>query len=170
MSSDRIKDLALELALLGVGIFALAYIVRQAAGHEHLRAVNFSTFPVMISAGIILLSGIKLAQTVRQLIIDAHNKNEPRHKVDVKGIARATMYALRNNFTLVTRFVGTVVLASVYAVALGNINFFVLTAIFLLIMFWLYGLRSIHWTAIIALVAAGGLYGIFVSFLHLPIS
>jgi len=170
MSSDRIKDLILELALLGVGIFALLYIVNQASGHEHLRAVNFTTFPIMISAGIILLSGIKLSQTVRQLLIDGHRKSESGPRVSLFKLVQSIVYALRKNLALVTRFIGTVVLTSIYAVVLGSVNFFVLTAIFLLVMFWLYGLRSIRWTIIIALIAAGGLYGIFVSFLHLPIS
>lgn len=169
MSFERLKDLVVELALLATGVFALTYIVLEASADHHLKAVNFSTFPVMISAGIILLSAIKLTQTLTS-ILGLPTGTSNRSLLSLGERPRHTLVTMvRGNLKLITRFTGTVSLSVAYAFMLGNINFFVLTALFLLVMFWLYGLRHPIHTCLMAAASAAALYGLFVSFLHLPL-
>lgn len=169
MSSEQLKDLVIELALLATGAFALTYIALQASAGHHLKAVNFSTFPIMISGGIILLSGIKLTQTLTSILRLSTGTSKARLVAGQGGRKAAVMTMVRGNLKLIVRFAGTVALSAAYAFMLGNINFFILTALFLLAMFWLYGLRSPIYTCLMAAASAAALYGLFVSFLHLPL-
>ena len=77
--------------------------------------------------------------------------------------------AIKDNKSLYFKRFGTVVLLILFAIILGEMNFMLVSTVFLFLGFYLYDRRDYIFMIILSLLGGGFSYGLFVYFLKLPL-
>lgn len=161
---NRVADLVLAIVLVAIGAFILIDInSTEQTGHSVIESVGFATLPSIYAGLLVALSGtlggVALLGLLRERSVRRKSGSGNRRTAPRAG-GLSALDGLRT--------VGTIVAVLVYALLLKYVNFFALTAVFLLVMFHLYGQRSLLRTGVVALVGAAAFHALFVMALKLP--
>ena len=158
------KDLLIGVTVFALGLGALLYI--QYGPGEALQTsrdaqITFRSFPSVISALLMLLSGIFVAVS---LVSRSRVQSESGSAVtaDETGKQKGPPY-------LALRMAGLLILLIAYAILLGAVPYYLLTAIFLFILFFIFGETNPLRNLIVAALGGAAFHGLFVMVLHLPL-
>lgn len=163
---DRIADLALAVSLIVLGSFVLVDInTTEMTGHSVIGSIGFSTLPTIYAGLIVVFAAVigvvALAGMWRERALQRPSPSPEDTAGPGKSGPSQKLVAIRT--------LGTIAVVGVYASLLKHVGFFVLTAVFLFIMFQLYGQRSLVQTTIVALIGAAAMHGLFITALKLPL-
>jgi len=165
--SEARKDILLSIGLIGVGAVALVSILmttgeRRISGAE---AMTFATMPAIYSGFLIGLSVIFLIGALRRA-----RSITPQRSVDVSGDAaerEATSDPSRR--TVALRTVATLVALLAYTLLLEFIHFWIVTTVFLALMFVVFGQRSPLRIGLVSVCGGTVFYALFILAIDLPI-
>jgi hypothetical protein len=157
--SESAKDLALAAALAAVGGAALIALSRTADKGAHVAdVVGFATLPRLYAGILVALSALMGAGALLRMLAGRQAGSTPG--------AVAPLLAQR---VVLIRTAGTVALTVLYVLGLERFPFFPVTAGFLGASFLLYGRRPLWAVALIAVLGAAILHGVFVGIIDLPL-
>lgn len=163
---DAYKDIALSLALMGVGAFGFFYIQHgpgDALQISQDAEITFRSFPSAISILLFILSVIYGMTTVASIL--RARSNVPN---SVEGHETEETTSIAPPKYLVVRTIAVLVLLVGFAQAIGLAPLFVLAAVFLFIGFFVFGQTNWRRMAVVAVVGGGLFHGLFVLILNLP--
>lgn len=160
MNRDSLEILV-SVALIAVGAAAFATIGLSEdsaspfllAQERALGSLDYATFPRVFACGLMILSAVNVLLLLRK-------RGKRRQETD-------TAPARQRRIRLLT--MATAVLTFAYIVALAHVNFIVITAAFLFVMFRLYGLKRLQVNAAVAMGGAVLFWVVFVKLSHLAI-
>ncbi|WP_373089128.1 tripartite tricarboxylate transporter TctB family protein [Sneathiella sp.] len=162
--SENMKDIALGVVLVAIGLFALFYI--QYGPGEAIQSsrdanITFRSFPVAISSLLVVISSLYVVSSLMSL--SRSRKEGAGLNVDehAEKIAPPPFLFLRI-LAVVAMLIG-------FALLIGKIPFFLLTGGFLFIAFFIFGETRVGPNAIVAVIGGGLFHGLFVSILNLPL-
>ena len=161
---DRLKDLALALALAVLGASGYLHIRQEvASGLLEQQDITFATLPSVWCALLVLLSLIYAASVVVDLVrLRAREGQE-----HLEGSVDAAPPHVEPR--LILRILVTVVALVVFAALLGEAPFFLLVVVFLAVTLIAYG-RPARWPTLALAVAGGAAFHVlFVWILKLPL-
>ena len=121
--------------------------------------MNFATYPLGVSSFLTVLGLIYLVISIKKYLSSS----------DHFDFYNQLSQAIKDNISLYFKRLGTVVLLILFSIILGEINFMLLTSIFLFLGFFLYDRRDYIFMIILSLLGGGFSYGLFVYFLKLPL-
>ena len=158
--SDYFKDIIIALMVLfiSVGCF-FAYNPADAPLDVGSDGMNFATYPLGVASFLTVLGLIYLTISIKKYLSSS----------DHFDFYNQFSQAIKENRSLYFKRLGTVVLLILFAIILGEINFMLLTSIFLFFGFYLYDRRDYIFMIILSLLGGGFSYGLFVYFLKLPL-
>jgi Na+/melibiose symporter-like transporter len=171
---EKIKDLALAIALLGVGVFALIAI---GATSEQSRIVsaatlNFASLPTIYAKVLIFLVGVYLLT----IFIDIHKQrktsqiqNNGRSSASEKEIETDQSSPTWSSRVIILRMIGTLLLLVLYVFCLEYIHFMIATTVFLFCMFYVFGQKSLKKITMVSIAGGAAFYLLFIKGLNLPI-
>jgi hypothetical protein len=163
--SEVKRDILVSLIFVLLGIFAIITInMGETTKITESATLTHATLPTIYGALLIFLSGIIFVDSLRKLVTGKHGAG-PEHvntvSEELKVEASPRMVILRTW--------GTLALLVAYAVLLAHLNFIVLTAGFLAMLFVLFGRKKPWKIALASLLGSSGFYLLFIYFLKLPI-
>lgn len=161
---DRLKDLALAIALAVLGVLGYLHIGQEvASGLLEQQDITFATLPSVWCGLLVVLSLVYAASVVIDLArLRAHAAGERR-----EGAAKAEPPRVESR--LIVRILVTVVALVVFAALLGEAPFFLLVVAFLAVTLVAYG-RPARWPTLALAVAGGAAFHVlFVWMLKLPL-
>lgn len=157
----------LILALVGVGAYATVGMAEGSASvfllkqERAMGALDYQTLPKICAIGMIALSLVNIS-----MILFKRKKEE----AIVLGEPQADIKPMTNNKkTIFVRTAGSLVLLVLYALLLPYIHFVVLTAVFLFVLFFLYGKTKIAPAAMVAGIGATAFWIVFIKIANLSI-
>jgi len=166
---EKVKDLLLGFGLLAVGIVALMTIPTpgQQTSISSAAELTYATMPTIYSWILILLVAIYIAKTIFAIWKEPVNEKQPTNGDEPKAILPEAAFLLQK--TIILRTIGTLLILLTYVLLLEHVHFLILTILFLSVLFFVYGQRSIP--KIAAVSACGGIvfYFLFIYILKLPI-
>ena len=173
MLREKIKDSIFGVVLLGVGIFALVDInVGQPSSPAPPGAITYASFPTMLSVLLILLAFGYLASSL--MAVGRLRRSEGAlQRVDGTPAAdggedEEEIEPVDKRLILI-RTAGTLVFLLSYVFLIMYVEFTLATILFLFVMFYLYGQRSLVRIAAMSVVGGGALGAFFLHVLHLPL-
>ena len=166
---ERIKDLLLGFGLLAAGVVALLTI--PAPGQQtHISSgaeLTYATLPTIYSWILILLVSLYMAKTVFAIWKDRTDEKQPINQNEPKERAPEITYASQK--VIILRTIGTLLILLAYVLLLEHVHFFILTILFLSVLFFVYGQRSIPKIAAVSVCGGTVFYILFIHILKLPI-
>lgn len=158
-----VKEILLSSALM---ILALAAVLVINATGQQTRvadtdSLTFATLPTIYGCLLLLLSAIFFAGSLRRFLSDKH-RDHPETTEDAETDSPSSR-------TVLTRIGLTLVVLVAYVVLLDYVQFLVVTSLFLFVMFWVFGQRSLWKMAALALLGGACFHGLFIYVLDLPI-
>ena len=173
MLREKIKDSIFGVVLLGVGIFALVDInVGQPSSPAPPGEITYASFPTMLSILLTLLAFGYLASSL--MAVGRLRRSEGAlQRVDGTPAAdggkdEEEIEPVDKRLVLI-RTVGTLVFLLSYVFLIMYVEFTLATILFLFVMFYLYGQRSLIRIAATSVVGGGALGVFFLHVLHLPL-
>ena len=121
--------------------------------------MNFATYPLGVASFLTVLGLIYLAMSIKKYL----SSN------DHFDFYNLLSQAIKDNKSLYFKRFGTVVLLILFAIILGEMNFMLVSSVFLFLGFYLYDRRDYIFMIILSLLGGGFSYGLFVYFLKLPL-
>lgn len=161
---DRLKDLALAVALAALGVFGYLHIRAEvASGLLEQQDITFATLPSTWCALLVLLSLVYAVSAVVDLVrLRARMTTESRD-----GISEPEPPRVQRG--LIVRILVTVGALVAFAALLGELPFFLLVVAFLAVTLLAYG-RPARWPVLVLAVAGGAAFHVlFVWILKLPL-
>lgn len=158
------RDILLCSFFIFVGVVALVSI-NTAGGHGNVagtQTLRFSTLPNVYGGLLVLFSIMILAGSARNLL---QNRSAQAQKTQIDSDNRP----VANRRTILMRTWGSAVLLIAYALLLEKVHFILLTTLFLVSLFLLFGQRSPLKVLGLALAGGIGFYLLFIVGLSLPI-
>ena len=131
--SDYFKDIliALMVLVISIGCF-FAYNPADAPMDLGSDGMNFSTYPLGVASFLTVLGLIYLVISIKKYLSSS----------DHFDFTNQLIQAIKDNRSLYFKRLGTVVLLILFAIILGEINFMLVTSIFLSLGFYLYDRRD----------------------------
>lgn len=147
------QDLILAAVLAAISVFVLVSM----GGSDGTNIVSggqvtHSTLPIVYAAILLFLTLLLAAKALLRL-------RQPDGSAPAFSLATAVWL----------RIAGTLACLLAYALLLQTVPFVVLTAVFLALLFILYGHRRLLPVTLVAVIGAVALDGLFIRILHLPI-
>lgn len=158
-----VKELVLSSALMILSLSAVLIIntTGQQTQVADTESLTFATMPTIYGSILLLLSAIFFLGSLRQFL-------SAKHRIPSKTTEGAESDSPSSR-TVITRIGLTLVILVTYVVLLEYVQFLVVTALFLFVMFWVFGQRSLWKMAAVALLGGASFYGLFIYVLDLPI-
>ena len=158
--SDLFKDvlIALMVLFISIGCF-FTYNPADSPLDLGSDGMNFATYPLGVASFLTFLGLIYLVISIKKYLSSS----------DHFDFTNQLLQAIKDNKSLYFKRLGTVVLLILFSIILGEINFMLVTSIFLFLGFYLYDRRDYIFMIILSLLGGGFSYGLFVYFLKLPI-
>lgn len=158
--SDYFKDIliALMVLVISIGCF-FTYNPADAPMDLGSDGMNFATYPLGVASFLTFLGLIYLVISIKKYLSSS----------DQFDFTNQLLQAIKDNKSLYFKRLGTVVLLILFSIILGEINFMVVTSMFLFSGFYLYDRRDYIFMIILSILGGGFSYGLFVYFLKLPI-
>ncbi|UCH20335.1 MAG: tripartite tricarboxylate transporter TctB family protein [Deltaproteobacteria bacterium] len=166
---ERIKDLLLGFGLLAVGVVALLTIripVQQTRISSGAK-LTYATLPKIYSWILILLVCLYMAKVVFAIWKDRAAEKRPIGGDEPKESAPEIAYSSQK--VILLRTIGTVIIVLAYVLLLEHLHFFILTILFLFVLFFVYGQRSILKITAVSICGGTVFYILFIHILKLPI-
>jgi len=171
---EKTKDLLLAFGLLVVGIVAL--IVINASTEEtsiaSAAALTYAAMPTIYAWVLIALVALFMATTLRAMWVErlAVQRDEEDDTVAPGDEAQGDVETLGvRRKTILLRIWGTLVVLLAYVLLLEYVHFMILTALFLFVMFLVFGQRSIKKIAAVSICGGAAFYFLFIYILKTPI-
>ena len=167
---EKVKDLLLGFGLMAIGIAALVSI-RTSGQQTRISSaaeLTYATMPTIYSWILILLVAIYIAKTILAMWKEpAGKKKQPMNGDEPKESLSESAFTSQK--TIMLRTIGTLFILFAYVLLLELVHFLILTILFLWLLFFTYGQRSI--LKITAVSTCGGIvfYFLFIHILKLPI-
>ncbi|MFQ5936057.1 MAG: tripartite tricarboxylate transporter TctB family protein [Acidiferrobacterales bacterium] len=162
----KLADMILAIVFIAIGLLVLNDIrSTEHTGYNVIESITFATMPSIYAGLLIGLSLLFGATATFEILRERRSK---KGTIDAAAVRSEETSGASRKITAV-RTVSTVVAVVVYVLLLEYIHFLALTAIFLFVMFQLYGQRSVVGTGAVAIVGAAALHGLFITILKLPI-
>ncbi|MGD9868070.1 MAG: tripartite tricarboxylate transporter TctB family protein [Hyphomicrobiales bacterium] len=160
------KDLLLGAVLFALGLGALLYI--QYGPGEALQTsrdaqITFRSFPTVISVLLMLLAGLFTATTLFTQF-GAHAPEVPARSAPEPGAG-----GRKQPTHLALRMLALLVLLIAYAELLSVLPYWLLTGLFLFLLFFVFGETNPLRNALVAALGAAAFHGLFVMILQLPL-
>ena len=171
---EKIKNLVLAVALLGVGVFALATIgaTPEQSRIASAATLNYASLPKTYGWVLVILVGIYIIT----IFIDMYNhwrtekfQNRESLPVASKKLETDRTVSIWPSKVIVFRLAGTLLMLVLYVFSLEFVHFMLTTTVFLFCMFFIYGQRSIKKIAMISIAGGAAFYLLFIKGLNLPI-
>ena len=158
--SDLFKDIliAFMVLIISIGCF-FTYNPADSPLDIGSDGMNFATYPLGVASFLTFLGLIYLVISIKKYLSSS----------DQFDFTNQLLQAIKDNKSLYFKRLGTVVLLILFSIILGEINFMLVTSIFLFLGFYLYDRRDYIFMIILSLLGGGFSYGLFVYFLKLPI-
>ena len=157
--SESTKDSLLAAVLIVLGIGALVVLAHTRSGGGNVaNVVGFATLPRFYAALLIGLGGLLAVSSLVKLLREVRG-HQAVHRI---------RSALADPVVLMRTF-GSIVLLVLYVLGLQQLAFFPVTAVFLAVMFFLYGRGPIWRVLIVAVVGAAALDILFIRIIDLPL-
>jgi hypothetical protein len=171
---ERMKDLLLALGLLAAGIVALVAI-NASKGQTRIAsgaALTYAAMPSIYAWLLIVLVVLFIATTLRAMWTErsaaqSDEKDEtsaPSDEARIDGEAEAVRHK-----TILLRTWGTLAALLAFVVLLEYVHFMILTTAFLMVMFLIFGQRSIKKILAVSICGGAAFYFLFIYILNLPI-
>ena len=171
---EKTKDLLLALGLLAVGIVALVAI-NASKGQTRIAsgaARTYAAMPSIYAWLLIVLVVLFIATTLRAMWTErsaaqSEEKDEtsaPSDEAQIDGEAEAV-----RRKTILLRTWGTLAALLAFVLLLEYVHFLILTTAFLMIMFLVFGQRSIKKILAVSICGGAAFYFLFIYVLNLPI-
>lgn len=171
---EKMKDLLLALGLLAVGIVALVAI-NASKGQTRIAsgaALTYAAMPSIYAWLLIVLVVLFIATTLRAMWTErsatqSDEKDEtsaPSDEAQIDGEAEAV-----RRKTILLRTWGTLAALLAFVLLLEYVHFMILTTAFLMVMFLVFGQRSIKKILAVSICGGAGFYFLFIYVLNLPI-
>ena len=158
--SDYFKDMLIALMVLFISIGCFfTYNPADAPMDLGSDGMNFATYPLGVASFLTFLGMIYLVISIKKYLSSS----------DHFDFTKQLLQAIKDNKSLYFKRIGTVVLLILFSIILGEINFMLVTSVFLFLGFYLYDRRDYIFMIILSLLGGGFSYGLFVYFLKLPI-
>ena len=158
--SDYFKDILIALMVLVISIGCyFTYNPADAPMDLGSDGMNFATYPLGVASFLTFLGLIYLVISIKKYLSSS----------DQFDFTNQLLQAIKDNKSLYFKRLGTVVLLILFSIILGDINFMLVTSIFLFLGFYLYDRRDYIFMIIFSILGGGFSYGLFVYFLKLPI-
>jgi hypothetical protein len=166
---ERIKDLLLGFGLLSVGVVALLAIripVQQTRISSGAK-LTYATLPTIYSWILILLVFLYMAKTGFAIWKDHADEKRPMSGDEPKGSGPEIAYSSQK--VILLRTISTILILLAYVLLLEHVHFFILTILFLSVLFFIYGQRSILKITAVSVCGGTVFYILFIYILKLPI-
>ena len=166
---ERVKDLLLGSGLLAVGFVALLAIrapqeqTRISSGAE----LTYATLPTIYAWILIALVSLYMGKTAFALWKSRPRDGQPADQDRAKASTPEAVFSSQR--TVILRTAATLLILLVYVLLLESVHFFILTVLFLAVLFFVYGQRSIPKIAAVSLVGGAVFYFLFIYLLKLPV-
>jgi len=158
--SDLVKDILIGFFFLIISVGAFfAYNPADAPLDVGTDGMNFATYPLGVASLLTILVLIYLITSFKKFFSAQQDYN----------FFKYLNQSIQDNKSLYFKRILTVILLTVYALILGEINFMLLTSVFLFAVFYLYERRDFFFMITLSLLGGGFSYALFVYFLKLPI-
>ncbi|MCK4534122.1 MAG: tripartite tricarboxylate transporter TctB family protein [Syntrophobacterales bacterium] len=168
--SGKTKDFLIAIALLVIGIGAIV-IINMEKEYQRIESgakLTYATLPSIYAGLLIFLVVIFLIQTLRVIKTERSGESVPSagESGPKNDDVQATPVSRR---VLQVRTVGTLIVLLIYVSLLEYVHFMINTTLFLGIMFWLYGQRSLKKIVVVSLIGSTAFYFLFIYILDVPI-
>lgn len=158
------RDILISIVFIFIGILAIVKInMGDGTKSVHTATLTHATLPTIYGALMIFLAGMILLGALRKLLTGRRGPGPERVNPQTDAVVAEVSRA-----TVMLRTWGTLVLLVTYSFLLPHVNFIVLTAAFLALLFFLYGRRNVLHIALFSLLGSAGFYMLFIYFLNLP--
>ncbi len=157
--SESTKDFVLAAAFIAVGVAALVVLARtKAGGSSGADVVGFATLPRLYAGLLVGLGALLAASSLFKMLRDARSHH----------VAPKVRSAFADPIVLMRAF-GSIVLMILYVLGLQQFPFFPVTAVFLAVMFFLYGRGPIWRVLLVAILGGAVLDVLFIRIINLPL-
>lgn len=171
---EKMKDLLLALGLLAVGIVALVAI-NASKGQTRIAsgaALTYAAMPSIYAWLLIVLVVLFIVTTLRAMWTErsaaqSGEKDETSAPSDEAQID-VEAEAVRRK-TILLRTWGTLAALLAFVLLLEYVHFMILTTAFLMVMFLVFGQRSIKKILAVSICGGAAFYFLFIYVLNLPI-
>ncbi len=166
---EKTKDLLLGVGLLAVGIGAL--VVIQSAGKAQAitsGTLTPATMPSIYAGLLIALTLVFIANILRRLHAE-RSAARREEQIQAGTDSESEPITAIQRKTIGIRTAATLAAVLAYVLLLEYLHFFVVTALFLAVMFFVFGQRSLKKIALVSVCGGVALYGLFIYTLNLPI-
>jgi hypothetical protein len=171
---NKIKDLAVAAALLGVSVFALVNIgaTPEQSRIASAATLNYASLPKAYGWALVILVGIYMVT----IFVDMY-----KHWRTEKSPARANLPAVGKNResdqpmsiwpnkVVLFRLAGTLFMLVSYVFSLEYVHFMIATTVFLFCMFLIFGQKSLIKVSVVSIAGGAAFYLLFIKALNLPI-
>lgn len=156
---ESTKDSILAAVLIALGIGALIVLAHtRSGGTDVADVVGFATLPRLYAGLLVGLGGVLAASSLIKRLREARG--------------HSAVHRIRSPLadpTVLVRTFGSIVLLVLYVLGLQQFSFFPVTAIFLAVMFFLYGRGPIWRVLLVAVIGAAALDVLFIRIIDLPL-
>ena len=170
---EKTKDLLLGLGLLAVGIVALVAI-NVSKGQARIASGAALTFAAMpsIYAGLLIVLVVLFIATILHAMWtersaaqsgEKDKTSAPSDQAQIDVVAEAV-----RRKTILLRTWGTLAALLAYVFLLEYVHFMILTTVFLMVMFLVFGQRSIKKILAVSICGGAAFYFLFIYVLNLP--
>lgn len=174
---NKIKDLAVAAALLGVSVFAIVTI-GATPGQSRIASaakLNFASLPKAYGWALVILISIYMVS----VFVDIY-----KHWRSEKSLDRARLSAVGEDLDpyqpdqpvsiwpskiVLFRLAGTLFMLVSYVFSLEYVHFLIATTVFLFCMFLIFGQKSLKKVSIVSIAGGAAFYLLFIKALNLPI-
>jgi len=157
--SESAKDCFLAAFFIALGSAALIVLAHTHSGGANVAdVVGFGTLPRLYAGLLVGLGALLAGSSLIKLLQEARG--------------RAAVLRIRSPLadpTVLMRTLGSMVLLVLYVLGLQQFTFFPVTAVFLAVMFFLYGRGPIWRVLLVAVVGAAALDVLFIRLIDLPL-
>ena len=159
------RDVVVSFLLIVLGILAVININSGEVGKiTETATLTHSTLPTIYGVLLIFLASVILIGALGKLITGRRGSGPQKINPVTETVSLKV-----NRMTVLMRTLGTLVLLVAYSFLLAYVNFVTLTALFLALLFILFGRRRPLQIALASILGSAGFYIIFIYFLNLPI-
>ena len=171
---EKIKNMVLAFALLGVGVFALVTIgaTPEQSRIASAATLNYASLPKTYGWALVILVGIYIIT----IFIDIYNhwsteRFQKRESLPAasKKLETDRSVSIWPSKVVLFRLAGTLLMLVSYVFSLEYVHFMVATTVFLFCMFLIFGQKSLKKVFIIAIAGGVAFYLLFIKGLNLPI-
>lgn len=171
---ERIKNMVLAIALLGVGVFTLATIeaTPEQSRIASAATLNYASLPKTYGWTLVILTGIYIStifiDIYKHLSIEKLQGRESL-PIDRKKVEADRPTSIWPSKIVLFRLTGTLLMLVFYVFSFEYVHFLVATTVFLFCMFFIFGQRSLKKIAMVSIAGGAAFYLLFIKGLNLPI-